>query len=90
MISLAGRDIHHSWGKFVFTGLGLGLLIGVTLIMAGVYRGLVEDGRALLDNSGADLWYKKTRSGRTRSRPASMTTSTGPFSPCRVSTARRM
>ena len=56
MISLAGRDIHHSWGKFVFTGLGLGLLIGVTLIMAGVYRGLVEDGRALLDNSGADLW----------------------------------
>ena len=56
MISLAGRDIHQSWGKFVFTGFGLGLLIGVTLIMAGVYRGLVEDGRALLDNSGADLW----------------------------------
>ena len=56
MISLAGRDIHHSWGKFVFTGFGVGLLIGVTLIMAGVYRGLVEDGRALLDNSGADLW----------------------------------
>ena len=56
MISLAGRDIHHSWGKFVFTGFGLGLLIGVTLIMAGVYRGLVEDGRALLDFSGADLW----------------------------------
>jgi putative ABC transport system permease protein len=56
MISLAGRDIHHSWGKFVFTGFGLGLLIGVTLVMAGVYRGLVEDGRALLDNSGADLW----------------------------------
>lgn len=56
MINLAGRDIHHSWGKFVFTGFGLGLLIGVTLIMAGVYRGLVEDGRALLDNSGADLW----------------------------------
>mgnify|MGYP007051299030 CR=1 FL=1 len=28
MISLAGRDILHSWGKFVFTGLGLGLLIG--------------------------------------------------------------
>ncbi|WP_305073922.1 ABC transporter permease [Propionivibrio sp.] len=56
MISLAGRDIHHAWGKFVLTGFGLGLLIGVTLIMAGVYRGLVEDGRALLDNSGADLW----------------------------------
>ncbi len=56
MISLAGRDILHSWGKFVFTGVGLGLLIGVTLTMAGVYRGLVDDAKALLDNSGADLW----------------------------------
>ena len=56
MISLAGRDILHGWGKFVFTGIGLGLLIGVTLVMAGVYRGMVDDGKALLDNSGADLW----------------------------------
>ncbi len=56
MISLAGRDILHSWGKFVFTGVGLGLLIGVTLTMAGVYRGMVDDGKVLLDNSGADLW----------------------------------
>lgn len=56
MISLAGRDILHSWGKFVFTGIGLGLLIGVTLTMAGVYRGMVDDAKVLLDNSGADLW----------------------------------
>ena len=56
MISLAGRDILHSWGKFVFTGIGLGLLIGVTLTMAGVYRGMVDDANVLLDNSGADLW----------------------------------
>jgi putative ABC transport system permease protein len=57
MISLAGRDILHAWGKFIFTGVGLGLLIGVTLTMAGVYRGMVDDGkRVLLDNSGADLW----------------------------------
>ncbi len=56
MISLAGRDILHSWGKFIFTGFGLGLLIGATLVMAGVYRGMVDDGKALLDNSGADLW----------------------------------
>ena len=34
MISLAGRDILHAWGKFIFTGIGLGLLIGITLIMA--------------------------------------------------------
>lgn len=56
MISLAGRDILHAWGKFVFTGVGLGLLIGVTLTMAGVYRGMVDDAKILLDNSGADLW----------------------------------
>ena len=56
MISLAGRDIVHAWGKFVFTGVGLGLLIGVTLTMAGVYRGMVDDAKVLLDNSGADLW----------------------------------
>ncbi|MDD4930261.1 MAG: ABC transporter permease [Gallionella sp.] len=56
MINLASRDILHSWGKFVFTGAGLGLLIGVTLTMAGVYRGMVDDARAMIDNAGADLW----------------------------------
>lgn len=56
MISLAGRDIVHSWGKFVLTGMGLGLLIGVTLTFAGVYRGMVDDAKVLLKNSGADLW----------------------------------
>ena len=56
MISLAGRDILHAWGKFLLTGVGLGLLIGVTLTMAGVYRGMVDDAKVLLDNSGADLW----------------------------------
>ncbi len=56
MISLAGRDILHSLEKFVLTGVGLGLLIGVTLTMAGVYRGMVDDAEVLLDNSGTDLW----------------------------------
>ena len=56
MISLAGRDILHGWSKYVLTGLGLGLLIGVTLTMAGVYRGMVDDAHALLSNSRADLW----------------------------------
>lgn len=56
MINLAGHDIQHAWGKFIFTGVGLGLLIGVTLTMAGVYRGMVDDAMVLLDNSAADLW----------------------------------
>ncbi len=36
--------------------MGLGLLIGITLSMAGIYRGMVDDAKVLLDNSGADLW----------------------------------
>ncbi len=56
MISLAGRDILHGWGRFLLTGVGLGLLIGVTLSMAGIYRGMVDDANALIENSGADLW----------------------------------
>ncbi|HHH13098.1 MAG TPA: ABC transporter permease [Thiolapillus brandeum] len=56
MISLAYRDVAKGFGRYLVTGLGLGLLIGVTLTMAGVYRGMVEDGRALLEAAGADLW----------------------------------
>jgi putative ABC transport system permease protein len=79
-----GRPRHSPClGKFVFTGIGLGLLIGVTLVMAGVYRGMVDDGKALLDNSGADLWVvQKDTLVLMRSRPASTMTCT-PFSPCR-------
>jgi putative ABC transport system permease protein len=56
MINLASRDVLHGWGKFLFTGIGLGLLIGATLTMAGVFRGMVDDGQVLIDNSSADLW----------------------------------
>ena len=56
MISLAARDIAHSWSKYVLTGIGLGLLIGVTLSMAGIFRGMVDDAQVLLRNSQADVW----------------------------------
>lgn len=56
MINLAGRDILHHWGRYAFTGAGLGLLIGVTLSMAGIYRGMIDDAQALLNGSGADVW----------------------------------
>ena len=48
MISLAGRDILHAWGKFVFTGIGLGLLIGVTLDSALLHLGLFDFGQPRL------------------------------------------
>jgi putative ABC transport system permease protein len=56
VINLAWRDSVHHWGKLLITGCGLGLLVGVTVSMAGVYRGLVEDAQALIESSGADLW----------------------------------
>ncbi|MBI4204733.1 MAG: ABC transporter permease [Betaproteobacteria bacterium] len=56
MINLASRDIAHGFGRYLLTGLGLGLLIGVTLSMAGIYRGMVDDAKALLESWQADIW----------------------------------
>ena len=56
MIDLAGRDIAHHLKSYLLTGLGLGLLIGVTLTMAGVYRGMVDDAKVLLRAVDADIW----------------------------------
>lgn len=56
MINLARRDIAHHLGRYLLTGFGLGLLIGVTLTMAGVYRGMVDDAKVLLRTGRADIW----------------------------------
>jgi putative ABC transport system permease protein len=56
VINLAARDIGNQFGRYLLTGLGLGLLIGVTLTMAGVFRGMVDDGMVLISSTGADLW----------------------------------
>ena len=56
MINLAGRDVVHGLGRYLLTSVGLALLIGVTLSMAGIYRGMVDDARALLNSWQADIW----------------------------------
>lgn len=56
MINLAQRDIAHSLGKFLTTSAGIGMLLGVVLIMIGVYRGLVDDANILLKDTQANLW----------------------------------
>lgn len=56
MINLAWRDISHSLGKFIITALGVGMLIGVVLVMIGIYRGMVHDAMIVPDNIAADLW----------------------------------
>jgi len=56
MINLAYKDIRHSLLKFVVTAMGVGMLLGIVLIMIGVYRGMVTDAQVMLDDIGADLW----------------------------------
>ena len=56
MIHLAYKDIRHTLGKFLVTAMGVGMLLGIVLIMIGVYRGMIIDAQVLLDDTGADLW----------------------------------
>jgi len=56
MIDLAKRDIEHTLGKFIVTAMGVGMLLGIVLIMIGVYRGMMVDAEILLDDISADLW----------------------------------
>lgn len=55
-MNLASRDIRHKPGRFVMTCLGLSLLLGVVMTMAGIYRGMLADARALPKSIQADLW----------------------------------
>ena len=56
MINLAVKEIAHGWLRYVLTAVGLGLLIGVTLTMTGLVRGVMDDAIALVRGTHADLW----------------------------------
>ncbi len=56
MIHLAKEDIRHTLGKFIVTAVGVGMLLGIVLIMLGVYRGMIVDAEVLLNDLGVDLW----------------------------------
>lgn len=55
-MNLAWRDIRHKFGRFILTCMGLSLLLGVVITMAGIYRGQTADALALANAIGADLW----------------------------------
>jgi putative ABC transport system permease protein len=55
-MNLAIKDIRHSFGRFVLTTVGVGLLLMVVMGMRGVYRGVEEDATFLMEHVGADLW----------------------------------
>jgi len=56
MINLAKKDIQHTFGTFIVTAMGVGMLLGIVLIMMGVYRGMIVDAKVLLDDLKVDLW----------------------------------
>ncbi len=56
MIHLAKEDVRHTLGKFIVTAMGVGMLLGIVLIMMGVYRGMLVDAEVLLDDINVDLW----------------------------------
>ena len=56
MINLAAKDITHSLSKFIITAAGVGMLLGIVLIMLGVYRGMINDATILIDDIDADIW----------------------------------
>ena len=56
MIHLAKEDIKHTLGKFVATAMGVGMLLGIVLIMVGVYRGMIADAEVILNDLNVDLW----------------------------------
>lgn len=56
MINLAKEDIRHTLGKFIITAMGVGMLLGIVLIMMGVYRGMISDAEVLLNDLNVDIW----------------------------------
>ncbi len=56
MINLAQKEIKHTLGKFIVTAAGVGMLLGIVMIMIGVYRGMIIDAQVLLDDLHVDLW----------------------------------
>lgn len=55
-MNLALRDIRHNAGRFVFTTIGIGMLLMIVMGMGGIYRGLIHEATLLVDQVGADLW----------------------------------
>ena len=55
-MNLAYKDIKHSFSKFIITAISVGVLLGIVVIMIGVYRGMVFDAKVLVNDIKADLW----------------------------------
>lgn len=55
-MNLALRDMKFSKLRFALTAVGIGLLLGATMGMIGLYRGIVHEALLIINDIGADLW----------------------------------
>lgn len=55
-MNLASRDIRANFPRFLLTSLGVGLTLLAAMSMTGLYRGIVEDALAIINDSQAELW----------------------------------
>ncbi len=55
-MNLAYRDIKHNLLRFVLTNFGLSLLLGIVIVITGVYGGLIDDALRQARAAHADLW----------------------------------
>ena len=55
-MNLAYKDIKHSFSKFIITAISVGILLGIVIIMIGVYRGMVFDAKELVKDLDVDIW----------------------------------
>jgi putative ABC transport system permease protein len=55
-MNLAYRDIKHNLLRFVLTNFGLSLLLGIVMVITGVYGGLIDDALRQARAAHADLW----------------------------------
>lgn len=55
-MNLAYRDIKHNLLRFALTNFGLSLLLGIVIMMTGVYGGLIDDALRQARAANADLW----------------------------------
>ncbi|MGA7683281.1 MAG: FtsX-like permease family protein [Pseudolabrys sp.] len=55
-MNLAYRDIRHNLLRFVLTNFGLSLLLGIVIMITGVYGGMIDDALRQARAANADLW----------------------------------
>ncbi|MBW4092310.1 MAG: ABC transporter permease [Proteobacteria bacterium] len=60
-MNLALRDVRRNKLRFALTTLGIGMLIGVVIAMAGIYEGALTDALRLPRALDADLWVVQPR-----------------------------